>query len=189
MTTANKITILRIILVPVFVVAAVAHLKTGTESLRWTALAVFLTAAISDGIDGYIARHYAQHSELGAILDPIADKLLLLSGIVVLSFSDSPHLVRLPIWLLATILSRDLLLLLGTAMIRRSKGRAHVQPRWSGKVATVLQMATVVGTLSRLPETVIEGICLLAAILTAVSGFQYLGDAMRALGDAPPGGS
>src|ERR1039457_7517652 len=91
MTTANKITIFRILLIPFFVVEVLYCMKSGNEVHRLSAILIFATAAICDGVDGYIARRYNQKSELGAILDPLADKLLLVSGIVLLSFDRSPY--------------------------------------------------------------------------------------------------
>ncbi len=88
MTTANKITILRILSVPFFVAQMLYYFDTGREEHRWLAFLSFSIAAICDGVDGYIARRYNQRSELGAILDPLADKLLLISGVVLLSW---PH--------------------------------------------------------------------------------------------------
>src|SRR5882757_3591042 len=81
MTTANKITIFRILLIPFFVIEVLYYMKTGNETHRFTAMLAFGVAAVCDGLDGYIARHHNQRSELGAILDPLADKLLLVSGI------------------------------------------------------------------------------------------------------------
>src|SRR5438552_7584781 len=110
MTTANKITILRILLIPFFVVEAIYYVRTGNELHRLLAILSFAVAAICDGVDGYIARRYNQRSELGAILDPLADKLLLVSGIVVLSF-DWPYFDTFPLWLTVTIIGRDILIL------------------------------------------------------------------------------
>src|SRR5438309_8901562 len=93
MTTANKITIVRILMIPAFVTMAIYYgesIKRG-EPLEWqrfTAILIFLVAAASDGLDGYIARRYNQKSALGVILDPIADKGLLLSAIITLSISN-----------------------------------------------------------------------------------------------------
>ena len=97
MTTANKITILRILLIPFFVVELIYYVETGNELHRLVAMLSFAVAAILDGVDGYIARHYNQKSELGAILDPLADKLLLVSGIVALSFNHAPFLGQIPL--------------------------------------------------------------------------------------------
>src|SRR4051794_9535139 len=113
MTTANKITILRILLIPFFVVQILYYFRTGDEIHRTAGLVSFAVAAILDGVDGYIARHYNQKSELGAMLDPLGDKLLLVSGIVLLSFPTQDKLRNIPLWLTATIISRDVLLVLG----------------------------------------------------------------------------
>src|SRR3954466_4231675 len=117
MTTANKVTILRMLLIPFFVVEALYYVKTGKEVFRLLSMLSFAIAAICDGVDGYIARHYNQRSELGAILDPLADKLLLVSAVVVLSFDHTPQLDRIPLWLTGTIIGRDIVILLGMIVI------------------------------------------------------------------------
>src|SRR3974390_1028359 len=99
MTTANKVTILRILLIPFFVVEMIYYVRTGIPAHRLAAILRFGVAAICDGVEGYIARRYTQKSELGAILDPLADKLLLVSAIVVLSFDNSPYFRQVPLWL------------------------------------------------------------------------------------------
>ena len=93
MTFASKITIARICLVPVYVALAFYYghsVKSGQpdESLRWWALGVFVLAASSDGIDGWVARRFNQCSKFGAYIDPIADKALLLAGVITLSLVD-----------------------------------------------------------------------------------------------------
>src|SRR5215471_11347297 len=123
MTTANKITILRILLIPFFVVEVLYYVKEGHELHRTLALLSFAVAAICDGVDGYIARRYNQRSELGSILDPLADKLLLLSGIVVLSFNHGPYFETVPLWLTATVIGRDVLLLIGLVVIQMTVGK------------------------------------------------------------------
>ena len=143
MTTANKITILRILLIPFFVVEVLYYTKEGHEVHRLLAILCFALAAICDGVDGYVARRYNQRSELGAILDPLADKLLLVSGIVVLSFDHSPYLESVPLWLTGTIIGRDILILIGMVVIQLMVGKVKVRPRIIGKVATVLQMVVV----------------------------------------------
>ena len=117
MTTANKVTILRILLVPFFVVEVLYYVETTNELHRLAALLAFAIAAICDGVYGYIARRYNQQSELGAILDPIADKVLLVSAVVILSFNHGPLLGQIPLWLTGTILGRDLLLLIGLVVL------------------------------------------------------------------------
>ena len=89
MTTANKITIGRILLVPFFIVLVLYYIQTDNEWYRLWAIISFALASLADGLDGYIARRYNQRSELGAILDPLADKLLLVSAIVLLTLCGS----------------------------------------------------------------------------------------------------
>ena len=185
MTTANKVTISRILLVPFFIVAVIYYVKSGVEWYRWLAIACFGVAAISDGIDGFIARHYHQWSELGTVLDPLADKLLLISGIVLLSLHNEPYLQPIPIWLTVTILSRDVLLLLGYVVIHFLAGGMKVKPHWVGKVATVLQMAAVLWALFKLNARAQDWICLGAGVSTGVSGLIYLFVFMRLLAKHP----
>ncbi len=96
-----------------------------TRACRLAGLLSFAVAAILDGVDGYIARRYHQWSELGTILDPLADKLLLVSAIVVLSFDNSPRLGQIPLWLTGTIIGRDLLLGIGAMIVRLVVGKSR----------------------------------------------------------------
>src|SRR5687767_3701174 len=147
MTTANKITIIRILLVPFFIVQVLYYVNTGNEWYRLFAFLCFAVAAISDGVDGYIARRYNQISELGKMIDPLADKLLLVSAVLLLSMKNEPHLQRIPIWLTATILSRDAILIMGLLLIQHVCGKTSVRPIMLGKTATVLQMICVLWAL------------------------------------------
>jgi cardiolipin synthase len=185
MTTANKVTILRILLTPFFVVAVLYYVRTGEEWIRIAGLMCFAVASICDGVDGYIARHYNQWSELGTILDPLADKLLLVSGVVVLSLDNGPYLERMPLWLTVTIIGRDVVLLIGLAVIHLTVGKVTVRPRMLGKVATVLQMASVLWILLKWHSQALEIICLGAALCTAGSGIWYVFDGMKQLGAHP----
>jgi CDP-diacylglycerol--glycerol-3-phosphate 3-phosphatidyltransferase len=185
MTTANKVTILRILLIPFFVVEVLYYVRTGNEVYRFAALLCFAVAAICDGVDGYIARRYNQWSELGTFLDPLADKLLLVSGIVLLSFDHSPHLEQLPLWLGGTILGRDLIILAGLIVIHFTVGKVTVRPHLTGKVATVLQMTTVLWALLKWDAAWLAIWTLGAAVFTGVSGFFYVWDGARQLGSHP----
>jgi cardiolipin synthase len=189
MTTANKVTILRILLIPFFVVELIYYLQTGNEIHRLLALLSFAVTAILDAVDGYIARRYNQKSELGAILDPLADKLLLVSAIVALSFNRSQYLGQIPLWLTGTVIGRDILLLIGIAVIRLTVGKVRVRPRVMGKVATVFQMAVVVWVLLDWDRDLNAGWfktwTLGAAIFTGVSGLLYVFDGIRQLGSHP----
>lgn len=185
MTTANKVTIMRILLVPFFVVEVLYYVNTGNETHLLLALISFAVASICDGVDGYIARRYNQKSELGAILDPLADKLLLVSGVVVLSFDHTPQLERVPLWLTGTIIGRDVVLLLGLIVIQMTVGKVTVRPRMVGKIATVLQMSAVLWILLKWPAPALDYIVLGAAIFTGVSGLLYVFDGMKQLGSHP----
>ncbi|HLP76459.1 MAG TPA: CDP-diacylglycerol--glycerol-3-phosphate 3-phosphatidyltransferase [Candidatus Paceibacterota bacterium] len=197
MTTANKVTIVRILLIPFFVVEVMNYQRTGLEVHRFFAILAFAIAAICDGVDGYIARRYNQKSELGAILDPLADKLLLLSSIILLSL-DKPHLRNLPTWLSGTIIGRDVLLLIGLVVIQMMVGKVKVRPRVLGKIATVLQIICVSWILlkwdERFGETWFYVWTISAAICTGGSGLLYLRDGMKQLSShptsspTPPGG-
>jgi CDP-diacylglycerol--glycerol-3-phosphate 3-phosphatidyltransferase len=185
MTTANKVTIFRILLIPFFVVEALYYVKTGNEVHRLLAILSFAVAAICDGVDGYIARRYNQRSELGAILDPLADKLLLVSAIVLLSFDHQPRFSTIPLWLTGTIIGRDILLLAGLLVIWMIVGKVKIRPRALGKVATVLQMAIVLVILLQWGARWLRELCLATALCTGISGLLYVWDGTRQLSAHP----
>jgi CDP-diacylglycerol--glycerol-3-phosphate 3-phosphatidyltransferase len=187
MTTANKITILRILLIPFFVVEILYYVETGNELHRLLAVLCFAVAAILDGVDGYVARRYNQRSELGTILDPLADKLLLVSAIVVLSFNNTPHLRQIPLWLTGTIIGRDLLLSIGAVVIHLVVGKITVRPRLTGKLATVFQMLAVTWILLRWDFNYgfLKIWILGAGLFTGVSGLFYVWDGTIQLGKHP----
>jgi CDP-diacylglycerol--glycerol-3-phosphate 3-phosphatidyltransferase len=189
MTTANKITILRILLIPFFVVELIYYFETGNEMHWLAAILSFAVAAILDGVDGYIARQYNQKSELGAILDPLADKLLLVSGVVALSFNHGPFLGQIPLWLTGTIIGRDFLILIGMVVIQLTVGKVVVHPRFIGKCATVLQMAVVIWILLKWDDGSgarwLKILTLTAAVCTGISGLLYIWDGVKQLGSHP----
>src|SRR5438128_12350808 len=126
MTTANKITVARILMIPAFVTMAIYYgqsIQRGAplEWQRFTAISIFLIAAVSDGLDGYIARRYKQRSALGAILDPIADTGLLLSGTITLSISNwsevDPEYGRSPAWCPGPVITPDAVILVGAGLL------------------------------------------------------------------------
>jgi cardiolipin synthase (CMP-forming) len=189
MTTANKVTILRILLIPFFVVEVLYYVKSGNELHRAAALVTFAVAAICDGVDGYIARRYNQFSELGAMLDPLADKLLLVSAVILLSFDHSEVIGQIPLWLTGTIIGRDILLLIGLGVIYITVGKVKVRPRMLGKMATVLQMVSVLWILLLWDRTLnpvwFKLLTLGAAFCTGASGLLYVWDGVRQLSSSP----
>ena len=190
MTTANKITIVRILMIPAFVTMAIYYgesIKRG-ERLEWqrfTAIIIFILAAVSDGLDGYVARRYHQRSTLGAYLDPIADKGLLLSGIITLSISNwsdiDPDYGRFPAWFPVLVISRDAVILVGAMVLYLLNGKVHVKPNWTGKVATVLQMIAIGWVMLQLHFLPLLYVVIAAGVFTFISGIVYVTDGVRQL--------
>jgi len=190
MTTANKITIARIALIPLFVLMAIYYgesVQRGApeEWQRYTAIVIFLVAAASDGLDGYVARRYNQRSALGVILDPIADKGLLLSGIITLSISNwsevDPDYGKFPLWFPVLVITRDVVILVGSAILHLLNGKVRVKTSWTGKVATVLQMAAIAWVMLQLKFPPLFYVVVAAGIFTLVSGLIYVMDGVRQL--------
>lgn len=170
-TLPNFITLLRLAVLPFF-------LYTISIGRFDVALALFVGAGISDGIDGYLARRFDMKSALGAYLDPIADKLLLMSSYVFLAIPSFPASVKVPPWLAFLVVSRDLLLLtVGLLMILTSSKR-RFPPTWPGKVTAVTQIATVLFVLCAnlwdWPRPLVLIAFGAAATTTLVSGFDYI---------------
>lgn len=185
MTLATQITVFRILLIPVFIGLAVYYgqsVATGlpNESLRWWTIATFALAAISDAVDGFIARHFNQTSRLGAILDPLADKLMLLSAIVALSFTGWRQ--HFPLWFPTLVIFRDLASIGGAFLIDHLVGRCEIKPHWTGKVATFAQFAAVLWLMLDLPGLLWP--TLIAGAFTATSGFLNLAAGVRQVKDA-----
>lgn len=189
MTLANIITLLRLALIPVFVGCAIRHgvdvqAGNGVETWRWLAIAAFGVAAVSDGVDGYIARHFNQRTVLGSKLDPLADMLLLLSGIVTLSIADwNP---KFPSWFPVLVLSRDILSIRGMQLIKKHSGSVIIRPHWTGKVATVLQMTALGWLMLRMENYTHIPLwvpTVLAGIFVFWSGWVYLTDAFKQVTD------
>ncbi len=173
MNLANKISILRIVLIPFFV-ASLLYCTPTTSHLRFVAAIVFGLSVFTDAADGYIARVYAQRTRLGTFLDPIADKLLLVSAFGTLAALDTlPTDLRLPAWLSLIVISRDILIILGISVIYViNEGRLEIQPSWLGKITTFLQMLTILGVLLQMPAT--QWLWFTTAALTLLSGIGYL---------------
>ncbi len=181
MTLANKITLIRILLIPVFVVFALyyAHsVEEGTpdERLRWVAITVFAVAALSDALDGWVARRFSQRSKLGVILDPLADKLLMLSAVCVLSFSAWPH--GLPLYFVILSISREVLTVAGAFVVKFVAGKVEIAPHWTGKASTFTQIAAISAAMLSLGQLVSDAAAV-AAVFIAGSGAVYLIDAIR----------
>jgi len=165
MTIPNLITILRIILVPIFVIYIISDRALG-------ALIIFIIASISDALDGLLARVFHQKSSLGAVLDPLADKILLMTAYVTLAV-----LKMLPSWLAVLTISRDVIILLGVLILYLYGYPVKINPSLLSKATTVIQVAAILVVLSH-GYLNIEFVTMytfwLAALLTIASGLQYI---------------
>lgn len=144
-TVPNLLTMFRMVLIPVFV-ALLFYQKFG-----W-ALFVFVLAGVTDGLDGLLARRFHQSSQLGQILDPIADKLLLVTSFVVLSMKEigpvpPPRHFPVPFWVTIAVISRDVFILIGAAAINIVTGFRKFRPSLLGKISTVVQIVAIVAIL------------------------------------------
>ncbi|MFZ4767502.1 MAG: CDP-alcohol phosphatidyltransferase family protein [Roseimicrobium sp.] len=189
MTLANKITLLRILLIPVFIGFALYYaqgVRAGTpdETLRYTAIVVFLIASLSDAVDGWVARHFDQHTKLGVILDPLADKLLVLSAVCVLTFSAWPH--GLPVYFVILSISREIFTIVGAFVIKFAAGKVTILPHWSGKVSTCTQLIAIAAAMFSL-GAIVPWATALASVFVVGSGTVYVLDAIRQISTARHG--
>jgi CDP-diacylglycerol--glycerol-3-phosphate 3-phosphatidyltransferase len=187
MTAANKITIGRIVLVPVFISQIIFFSKTGQPAHRWWALASFTLASLGDALDGFVARHFNQRTKLGAFLDPLADKLMLTCAIILMAFLNHRFLQAIPLWLLAAVLGRDVIILIGMITVYSKKGRVEVRARWIGKIATVLQIVAVYWILLDWDGRALQCLTAAAALCTALSAPLYILDGVRQFYSHPEG--
>ena len=132
MNIPNALTLLRIILIPVFVYLLL-------EGRFIEALIIFALGSITDGLDGFLARKFNQITRLGKILDPIADKLFLLA-----SYTTSYYINILPLWLLIIVFLKEIIMLSGLLALYLSVKKVQIKPTLSGKLTTVFQMITIV---------------------------------------------
>ncbi len=176
-TLPNFITLLRLAALPFFLLSI-------AEGRFGIALAIFVAAGISDGVDGYLARRFGMNSALGAYLDPIADKLLLMSSYLFLAVPSYPATVKIPVWLAVMVISRDLLLMVVGLLLILTSTKKRFPPTWLGKVATVTLIVTVLFVLCANVWEWPRSILLIgfgaAATATVLSGFDYVIRVVRA---------
>jgi cardiolipin synthase len=176
-TLPNLLTIFRMALIPVFV-----SLLFYQKFLL--ALGVFLVAGITDGLDGLLARRFHQQSPLGRILDPIADKMMLVTSFVVLSMrgvfpTPLPKHLPIPFWVTITVISRDVFILVGAAAINMVSGFRAFRPSFLGKLSTVVQIVAVATVILAAQIRVGSGYYLPTVYttvfaLTLLSGIHYV---------------
>ena len=176
LTTANQLTILRIVFVPVFIIL-LAYREIG-----W-ALGTFVIAGLTDVLDGVIARRFGQKTSIGAVLDPLADKLLMTSSIVILSLPQMEFHTMIPRWLMIIILFRDVFILLVSLIVVLMVGWRVFTPTPYGKASTVMQVLMVLAVLYvnwkpvAVPE--LNVVFYMTGLMTAFSGIHYLVRGLR----------
>ena len=184
LTLANQLTILRIMLIPVFVLLVVYGF------LGW-ALIVFLAAGITDALDGLIARLTGQRTSLGAWLDPMADKLLLVTTFVVLTLPNVPLTNHIPLWLTVFVISRDIVIVGVVAIVNLASGPRTFRPSILGKLATVTFIVTSVVIMYfnyRQERSIIVDIVVwMSLTVTVVSATDYFMRLRKLVNDSPPG--
>ncbi len=172
MNLANKISIVRILLIPFFI-WAIVYYNPQRDYLRFMALGIFGLAVLSDAIDGYLARVLKQRTPLGTFLDPIADKLLLITAFISLSVANNlPPTLKLPPWVPIIVVSRDVIIVLGAVVIFLMSGSVEISPSPLGKVTTFFQMATIISVL--LQNSYSNYIWNSAIAFTVLSGIDYI---------------
>lgn len=175
MNLANKITTVRILSVPLFVALIV-------YSQPFFALLVFIIAVMTDALDGYVARAWHQKTKLGAILDPLADKLLIISAFLCLIFvRDLTFPVVLPPYVPIIVISRDMIILIGCVVIHVVRGSIAVKPSRLGKITTFFQMLTVIFILSGIRYANV--IWNIMVVCTVLSGIDYVVKGSRLLNE------
>ncbi|MDP8212503.1 MAG: CDP-alcohol phosphatidyltransferase family protein [Candidatus Zapsychrus exili] len=170
---ANKITIARIIAVPIFI-GTVLYYSKQNDFLRFVSLGVFLFAVISDVFDGYIARTRNQKTKAGAILDPLADKFLLISAFVCLFYKGNfwADVIRFPGWVVIAVISRDIILILGAMILYVVNGRLEVEPTIWGKATTFVEILAIISILLQWSFSFVVWYVMLFFIV--ISGIDYI---------------
>lgn len=167
MTLANRITLFRLLLIPVFI-ALIINYTRDHAVLRYVALGVYAVAAISDALDGFVARAYNQKTKLGALLDPLADKLMINVGFVFMAVNEQ-FVYRIPLWFPVVILARDVMIVMGAYLLNEFYGPVRIRPRLTGKLTTVFQMSLMIAVLLE-----VRFVPILLYVTVAISAISYV---------------
>ena len=170
---ANKIYTFRILSVPFFIASLLYYRCPEREYLRFVALGIFILGAISDAVDGFIARKSQQKSKAGLVLDPLGDKMLLMSAFVCLSFLKD-FTIRFPFWVTFIVITRDVLILLGAVVVYIVRQEINILPTRWGKLTTAFQMLAVISLLLQLPRRLAHPLWWMVVFFTVISGIDYI---------------
>ena len=162
MTLANRITLIRIVLIPIFIVLLIQGHHP------WPAV-IFTFTIVTDALDGFIARWKKQKTALGSFLDPLADKLLMFASFITLAY-----LKIVPLWIFVVILSRDAIIVIGWVIIYFINHSTEIKPRLFGKLTAIIQMSTVWLILLGVQEPWKQTLLVLTVLITTVSGLDYV---------------
>jgi cardiolipin synthase len=179
MNIPNFITILRVIAIPFFIVAL-------SYQYNGIALIIFVGCGLTDGLDGFIARTFHQRTQIGAFLDPLADKLLLTSSFITLAFLKLPN--KIPFWLTVTAISRDIIISIGVAVLFMLGTKFQIAPTWVGKLTTFFQVTLIIVVLfynyknSYHPEIILP-LCWITFVVSVASGLGYVYQGIQLLND------
>jgi cardiolipin synthase len=196
----NRISLLRLLLVPPFIVLLLNQREI--EGARYAALGVFVVMGVSDAIDGLLARRLRQRSRLGAILDPLADKVLIVCAVILLALETSAvpgH--EVPNWVVVAVVGKDLWVVLGFLVVYLSTERMRVSPTVFGKMSTfgqIVMVSTVLlapdldrigynvgGILATIVEIAVVGLCVLAVVSYTRKGLHYMTEEGKPLDEHP----
>lgn len=162
MTTANKLTLCRVVMIPIFLVL----LYVDFSAHLWAALAVFILASVTDFIDGYVARHYNQITDFGKFMDPLADKLLVMSAM-----AWFVEVAWMPAWAFFVVIARELAVT-GLRLVAVEQGRVIAAAK-SGKVKTACTMVGIILMLI-FPSATLRLVCVAVILVTTIySGIEY----------------
>ena len=187
----NRVTLTRIVLIPAFLIAALQVQRAPTANwstvMRWLAFGIFFLMSAGDALDGLLARRRNLQTELGRLLDPAADKMLMISAYVLLA--SRRWVQPIPDWVTVVVVSRDVFIALGFVFIRLVTGGFPLRVSWLGKVCTASQMVTVLVVLSGDALVGLEGRLMLfglTVVLTVLSGVDYMFQARYLLSNQGP---
>ncbi|MFH0912885.1 MAG: CDP-alcohol phosphatidyltransferase family protein [Candidatus Omnitrophota bacterium] len=170
MNFANKISTFRILSVPFFI-ASLLYYSPERNYFKFVALGIFTLGVISDAVDGYIARKSRQYSKAGLVLDPLGDKLLLMSAFICLS-AKSEFSLHFPLWVILIVISRDVIILLGALVIYIVRQDINISPTRWGKLTTTFQMSSVIVVLLQIKFSFM--FWWVAVFFTIISGIDYV---------------
>lgn len=180
----NALTVLRVTLIPAFVVhahwcAESVAAGDGDRPHRWLALAALLGIGVSDVVDGWLARSFGLATNLGAVLDAVADKLAQVSLLVFFALADGVAFLQVPLWFVALLLGRDALLGVGALLIRRRRGAVRVIHEVHGKASSLLLFALLVWLTADLPRGPVLPTMVVLAGIVVLSTWAYARDGWR----------